>query len=128
MRRPDAAAGDDKVVFGAHAADTLDDLVFVVGDYFNAFEGDAEREAPAREVGGVGVDCLFGRNSLISGVGFAIAVIFRGRTFPPRTSSPMIRHAAVCIVLDLFSWNVADDVMLDRGCTEDVGAAADVWA
>jgi hypothetical protein len=38
----------------------------------------------------------------------------------------MIRHAAVRIVLDLFAWNVADDVMLDRGRTEDVSAAADV--
>lgn len=42
MGRADAAAGYDEVVFGAHPAHTLDDLVFVVGDYFDAFEGDAE--------------------------------------------------------------------------------------
>ena len=59
MRRADAAAGNDEVVLGAHAPDAFDDLVFVVGDYFNAFERDAEREAPAGEIGGVCVDCLF---------------------------------------------------------------------
>lgn len=58
MRGADAAAGHDEVVFGAHPAYTFDDFVFVVGDYFDAFECNAEREAPAREVGGVCVDCL----------------------------------------------------------------------
>ena len=42
MGRANASAGYDEVVFGAHAPDTLDYLVFVVGDYFDAFEGDAE--------------------------------------------------------------------------------------
>ena len=46
----------------ADAPDAFDDLVFVVGDYFNAFERDAEREAPAGEIGGVCVDCLFSFN------------------------------------------------------------------
>lgn len=59
MRRADAATGNDKVILGAHAPDAFDDLVLVVSDYFNAFERDAEREAPAGEVGGVCVNCLF---------------------------------------------------------------------
>jgi len=33
-------------------------------------------------------------------------------TFPPKTSSPIIRHAAVCIVLELRSSAVDDDVMI----------------
>jgi len=32
-------------------------------------------------------------------------------TFPPKTSSPIMRHAAVCIVLVLRS-SAADDVMM----------------
>lgn len=73
MCRADTAAGYDKVVFGAHPADPLDDLLFVVGDYFDAFEGDAEREAPAREVGRVRVYCLF--VTIVRCL--SIAVIFR---------------------------------------------------
>lgn len=51
MRGTDAAAGDYEVVFGAHATHAFDDLFFVVGDYFDAFELDAEGEAPAGKVG-----------------------------------------------------------------------------
>jgi hypothetical protein len=125
VRGADAAARDDKIVFGAHAPYALDDFFFVVGDYFDAFELDAEGEAPAGKVGGVCVYCLI-QTMLEIRQSFARTLIECIEcTFPPRTSSPMIRHAAVCIVLDLFSWNVADDVMLGKGCAEDARVAAD---
>jgi hypothetical protein len=42
VRGADAAAGDDEVVVGGHAADGFDDLGFVVGYDFDPLEGDAE--------------------------------------------------------------------------------------
>lgn len=53
-----SAGCDDEVVFGGHAAGGFDDFGFVVGDDFDAGEGDAEGEAVFGEVGGVCVDGL----------------------------------------------------------------------
>lgn len=48
---PDATGCDDEVVVGGHAAGGFDDFGFIVGDDFDAFEGDAEREAVFGEPG-----------------------------------------------------------------------------
>lgn len=52
----DSARGDDEVVRRGHAARGFDDFGFFVGNDFDAFEVDAEREAVFGEPGRVGVD------------------------------------------------------------------------
>ena len=80
MRGADAAGGDDEVVGGGHAAGGFDDLGLVVGDDLDAFEGDAEREAEAGEVRGVGVDGLAAEDFVADyetggGVDFALLLL-----------------------------------------------------
>lgn len=47
----DSARGDDEVVRRGHAAGGFDDFGFFVGNDFDAFEVDAEREAVFGEPG-----------------------------------------------------------------------------
>lgn len=101
------AAGDDEVVILRHAPSSFDDVSFIVGNHFYALEVDAEIEAEFREPVGVGV---LGLHSFIRSV-FQHSVlsvesetiVMGCLTFPPSTSSPIIRHAAVCIMLFCFS-------------------------
>jgi hypothetical protein len=44
-RGPNAAAGDDEVVAGAHASYGFDYIVLIVGDDLDALQFNAEREA-----------------------------------------------------------------------------------
>ncbi len=48
------------------------------------------------------------------------------RTLPPKTSSPMIMHPAVCIMRLLFSSADVTDVMMPPSNEREVGA--EVWA
>jgi hypothetical protein len=41
-----------------------------------------------------------------------LRILHRDPTFPPKTSSPIIRHAAVCIVRVFLSSAEVDDVMI----------------
>ena len=58
----DAARRDDKVVRRRHARACFDDLIFVVGNDFDALEVDAEGEAEFGKIGRIGVCCLANRS------------------------------------------------------------------
>lgn len=45
VRGPNAAAGDDEVIAGAHASYGFDYILFVIGDDLDSLQFDAEREA-----------------------------------------------------------------------------------
>lgn len=55
LRRTNAPRRDDKIVVGRHAAHGFGNLTLIVGDYLDAFQVDAEREAEFSKV------CLHGR-------------------------------------------------------------------
>lgn len=94
IRRPNPPAGHDKVIAIAHPAHGLDNVSFIVGNHLDALELDAQREAVLGEVRRVGVDGLV--NWLVSIPGqLPVGQSGLRPTFPPSTSSPIIRQAAV---------------------------------
>lgn len=113
--RPNAAGCDYKVVVRGHAAHGFDNFGFVVGDGFNALQLLRERLVKciqegrangAQRVGGGGVRCVLtiprAKHHL------AMYAEFVSTVFPPSTSSPMIKQAAVCIILEFLSSAVVD--------------------
>lgn len=58
VRRPDAAAGHDKVIFLTHPPDSLDDLALFICNDFHPLQLYPEREAVFRKVRGVRVNRL----------------------------------------------------------------------
>ena len=100
MRRTYSTRRDDEVVVLGHSTRGFDDFALVVGDDFDAAEVDAEGEAVFGEPGGGGVDGLL--NIVLSQrcfqrlpMAWMIDILL---TLPPRTSSPIISHAAVLII------------------------------
>ena len=125
-RWPNASTGHDKVIVVAHAPDGLDDFTFIIRDDFNALQLDPECEAVFGKEGGVGVNRLWLASCCVN-IPHPSQEPGRALTFPPRTSSPMIKHAAVCIVL--VALTIAGEIIVDgmrrRGeSVEDKGLVA----
>ena len=76
----DAPGGHDEVVVRRHAPCGFDDLGFIIRDHFDTLEGDAEREAEAGEVSGIGINRLAPKNFVAyyqagGGVDFALLLL-----------------------------------------------------
>lgn len=105
-RWTNASASDNKVITSAHAADSLHDILLIIRNDLDALELNTKRKAKLGEEGRVCVDGLDRRwLALISLVLYSKDPI----TFPPSTSSPMMRHAAVWM-----GFACAGDVIADR--------------
>jgi hypothetical protein len=99
MGWPNAARCHNKVVVLRHALSGLDNLRFIIGDDLDALEVDAEREAEFGEPGRVGIDGLSLMSVQPDVSAIDLCMMSWERTLPPSTSSPMIRQAAVLIIL-----------------------------
>ena len=140
IRRADAATCYHEIIIFGHAPGRLYYLIFVVGDHFYSLQLHAQGEAEFGEIGRVCINRLYlkgSRQSHFPSTGdrdsLLLALCFLGRagvalTFPPRTSSPIIRHPAVCINPfcggDIVSW-LDDDVILEEDDEDEEKAAAE---
>lgn len=117
LRRSDTSTGNDKVIARAHSAHCFYYILLIVGDDFYPLQLDTEGEAELGQVRRIGVDSLDG--TIVRMFKLPQTQIL---TFPPRTSSPMIRHAAVWM-----GFARADVIADGPGCWARNGADVAGW-